>query len=192
MEKPMQKMNLWDAKWDLHVDICPCDVHFNEWTEQVGLSGKTIYHFGTGTHHVVGKRQAELGNVVLAITASKEEYDSYVALVAESSRVARSYLAYFGDVYLSEARLLPDFDVVTMFHLCEFSHSNTASPEYGGITDRALLDLFTGKTRSGGYILLYKNSNGQGATQEMLPAWQRDHPVERLDDFKTLQVFRKR
>ena len=187
----MQKMNYWDQKWDLHEDICPCDVHFNDWIEAQGIVGKTIYHFGTGTHHVVGVRQAELGNAVFAITASKEEYDAYVALAADNSRVAKSYLAYFGDVYLSNPKLLPEFDIVTMFHLCEFLHPNTTSAEYGGVDDRGLLDMMTAKTRPGGHILLYRDSNGRGATQALVPAWQNEQRVERLDDFKTLQVYRK-
>jgi hypothetical protein len=187
----MQKMNLWDMKWDLHADICPCDVHFNEWIEASKIVGTTIYHFGTGTHHVVGIRQAELGNTVFAITASKEEYDAYVALVAENSRVARSYLAYFGDIYLSNTPLLHDFDVVTLFHLCEFLHDNTTSAEYGGTDDRGLLDLMTDKTRPGGYILFYRDSNGRGMTGNILRVWEKQKPVERVDDFKTLIVYRK-
>ena len=39
-----------------------------------------------------------------------------------------------------------------MFHLCEFFFPNTASKEYGGLTDAKLLDLFTAKTKTGGYI----------------------------------------
>jgi hypothetical protein len=187
----MQKMNYWDMKWDLHADICPCDVHFNEWTDAMKLAGKTIYHFGTGTHHIIGVRQAQLGNVVFAITASKEEYEAYVALVTENSRVAKSYLAYFGDIYLSNPRLLPDFDVVTMFHINEFWQDNTASAEYGGVTDRGLLDMMTAKTRPGGHILFYRDSNGRGAIANMLPAWVKEQPVERVEDFKTLIVFRR-
>jgi hypothetical protein len=140
-EEKMQKMNYWGEKWDLHVDICPCDVHFNEWVEANKMGGRTIYHFGTGTHHVIGRRQAELGNAVFAITASKEEYDAYVTLVSADTRIARSYVAHFGDIYLSNPRLLPEFDIVTMFHLCEFSHANTASTEYGGLTDRGFVEV---------------------------------------------------
>ena len=55
----MLKMNLWDGNWGLYPDICPCDVHFNDWTAARGITGKTIYHFGTGNHHVVGLRQVE-------------------------------------------------------------------------------------------------------------------------------------
>jgi hypothetical protein len=187
----MQKMNYWGQKWDLHVDVCPCDVHFNEWIEAKKIVGKTIYHFGTGTHHVVGLRQAELGNAVFAITASKEEYDAYIELVTEKALVAKSYLAYFGDIYLSNSRLLPDFDVVTLFHLCEFLHDNTTSAEYGGTDDRGLLDLMTDKTRAGGHLLFYRDSNGRGMTGNILRVWEKEKPVERVDDFKTLLVYRK-
>jgi hypothetical protein len=187
----MQKMNYWGEKWDLHVDICPCDVHFNEWVEANKMCGRTIYHFGTGTHHVIGRRQAELGNAVFAITASKEEYDAYVALVSADTRMARSYVAHFGDIYLSNPRLLPEFDIVTMFHLCEFSHANTASAEYGGLTDRALADLFTAKLRPGGHILFYSGSKDFDKAEPVIVAWAKRQPVERVDDFKTLLVYRK-
>ena len=188
----MQKMNYWDPKWDLHADICPCDIHFNEWIEANKIVGKTIYHFGTGTHQVVGSRQAQFGNTVFAITASKEEYDAYIELVTGNSRIARSYLVHFGDIYLIDPKLLPDFDIATLFHLNEFSRPNTATAEYGGMTDRALLDLFTDKLRAGGHLLLYRDSNGRGATSNILPIWQSEQPVERLADFKTLLVYRKR
>ena len=48
---------------------------------------------------------------MFAITASKEEYDSYIALATENAAVSKIYLAYFGDIYLSNPRLLPEFDV---------------------------------------------------------------------------------
>jgi hypothetical protein len=188
----MQKMNYWGEKWDLHEHVCPCDVHFNEWIEAQKLTGKTVYHFGTGTHHVVGLRQAELGNSVFAITASKEEYESYVALVMDNASVAKSYLAYFGDIYLTNPALLPTLDAVTLFHLCEFSRPNTASADYGGLTDRGLLDVMTERTRPGGHILFYRDSNGYEASKPIIAAWENERVVERLPDFKTLLVYRKR
>src|SRR4051812_23788229 len=99
--EPMLKMNYWE-QWGLHPELCPCDVHFNEWIEANAIRNKTIYHFGTGTHHIVGRHQAEFGtgNVVLAITASKGEFDAYSSLVIENARVAKSYQVYFGDIYL--------------------------------------------------------------------------------------------
>lgn len=190
----MPTMNTWADKWPLMEEICPCDVHFNAWIADRQLRGKTIYHFGTGTHHVVGREQAEngSGNAVFAITASAEEYEAYVELVAGNPRVARSYLAYFGDVYLTNPRILPEFDVVTLFHLCEFFLPNTVSADYGGRTDLDLATLFADKTRSGGHILFYTGSIAFAKTQGVIAQWEQARPVERIGEFKSLLVYRKR
>jgi hypothetical protein len=187
-------MNYWTDKWDLHEDVCPCDVHFNDWVAAEKLSGKVIYHFGTGTHHVVGRAQAENAsqNLVYAITASIEEYEAYVKLVAENSRVAKSYVAYFGDIYLSNARLLPQFDVVTMFHLCEFFFPNTASAEYGGLTDLKVANLFTDQMRPGGHMLFYTRSIAFEKAKAVIAEWEKSRSVERVGEFKTLLVYRKK
>jgi hypothetical protein len=187
----MLKMNYWGEKWDLHEHVCPCDVHVNEWIEANELKGKTIYHFGTGTHHTVGQRQAAFGNLVFAITASKEEYEAYVALVTHNVRVAKSYVAYFGDIYLTNPRLLPDFDVVTLVHLCEFYYPNTDTQEYGGLNDRQLLDLFTAKTKAGGHIIFYTGSKDFHTAAPMIVEWAKVAPVERVEDFKALMIYRK-
>ena len=190
----MLKMNTWSAKWDLDEAQCPCDVHFNDWIANRGLKGKSIYHFGTGTHHVVGRAQAEngSGNMVFAITASTEEYAAYIELVSTNARVARSYLAYFGDIYLTDPRLLPEFDVVTLFHLCEFSAPNTASAEYGGLTDLDLLTLLTDRLRPQGHVLFYKGSFAFDAAERAIATWEKTRPVERAGEFKTLLVYRKK
>jgi hypothetical protein len=187
----MQRMNYWGEKWDAHFDLCPCDVHFNQWVETRRLTGQTIYHLGTGTHHVVGQRQAELGNNVFAITASREEHEAYVLLAIANAALAKRYLVYFGDVYLVNARLLPDFDLATLFHLGEFLCDNTASREYGGVTDRGVLDIVTDKTRPGGHIVLYPGSNGWPVMQPLVAAWEKEKPVVRAEEFKTLLVYRK-
>ena len=99
----MLKMNLWDAKWDLDEAQCPCDIHFNQWIDANKITGKTIYHFGTGTHHIVGLTQAANGsdNVVFGITASIVEYEAYIKLANERPQLSKNYLAYFGDIYLT-------------------------------------------------------------------------------------------
>ena len=78
-----------------------------------------------------------------------------------------------------------------MFHLCEFFFPNTASAEYGGLTDRTMLDLFTDKTRPGGAILFYTRSIQFEKASAVIAAWERDKPVERAGEFKTLLVYRK-
>ncbi len=185
-------LNWWE-KWGLHPDVCPCDVHFNEWVDAHGISNKAIYHFGTGTHHVIGRRQAELGtgNVVVGITASKGEFEDYVQLVIDNPSIAKSYVTYFGDIYLTNPRMLSEFDVVNLFHLCEFSTDQTVSPEYGGVDDRQLLEIFTAKTRPGGHLLFYTGSRDFEKAQPIIAAWAKERPVTRLDDFKTLMVYRK-
>ena len=188
----MLKMNYWDNEWPLLVEVCPCDVHFNDWVAKQKLRNKTIFHFGTGTHHLVGIKQAERKNRVFAITASKPEYDAYVKLVTENPLVARNYLAYFNDVYLTIPALLPEFDVVTLFHLCEFFQPNTASKEYGGVTDRKVLDLLTDRTRRGGHILFYKGSLGFEKSKPIIAKWEKAKPVKLVGEFKTLLVYRKK
>jgi hypothetical protein len=142
------EMNYWADRWDLHEDECPCDIHFNEWVAARDITGSTFFHFGTGNHHVIGTRQAENGsnNRVLAITASIDEYKSYIKLVTRSPWIARSYLAYFGDIYLANPHLFPRFDAVTLFHLCEFSRPEA---RHGELSDTALLDLMTDRVRIG-------------------------------------------
>ena len=190
----MLKMNYWTDKWPLLVDICPCDVHFNDWVKRRSLKNKLIYHFGTGTHHIVGINQAtnKSGNSVFAITASKEEYESYIELATTKAQISKRYLAYFGDIYLSNPRLLPEFDVVTMFHLCEFFFPNTASKAYGGLDDAKMLDLFTAKAKPGGHILFYMGSIGYAKATPIIEKWAGKGHVSRVGEFKTLLVYRKK
>jgi hypothetical protein len=186
-------MNYWTDKWDLHEDVCPCDVHFNDWVKTKKIANKVIYHFGTGTHHVVGRAQAESGskNLVYGITASIEEYEAYIKLASEHPEVAKRYVAYFGDIYLTNAKLLPQFDVVTMFHLCEFFFPNTASKEYGGLTDLKLANLFTDQIKPGGYMLFYTRSIAFDKAKAVIAKWEKAKPVKRVGEFKTLLVYRK-
>ena len=159
----MAKLNYWTDKWDLHVDICPCDVHVNDWLadaeddEQAGLSLRHR-HASRGRQGAGGERLRQHG-------VRHHRLDRGVRGLCQAGRERtrmwrKAIVAYFGDIYLTNPQLLPDFDVVTMVHLCEFFFPNTASAEYGGIDDRGVLDLFTAKTKPGGHILFYTKSIG--------------------------------
>ena len=189
----MLKMNLWDAKWDLDEAQCPCDVHFNQWIEANKLSGKTIYHFGTGKHHIVGLTQAMNGsnNVVFGITASIEEYDAYIALASERPQLAKNYLTYFGDIYLTNPRLLPAFDIVTLFHAGEFISDTTTTPEYGGVDDLGVAELLLGRMSASGYLLFFHGSFAHDKAAAIAAKLVERKKVERLPDYKTLLVCRK-
>ncbi len=103
----------------------------------------------------------------------------------------RTTSRYFGDIYLTNPKLLPDFDVVTMVHLCEFFYQNTTSAEYGGVDDRGVLDLFTAKTKPGGHILFYTKSIGFDKAKPIVETWVKEAPVTYVGEFKTLAVYRK-
>jgi len=189
----MLKMNLWDAKWDLDEAQCPCDIHFNQWIDANKITGKTIYHFGTGTHHIVGLTQAAngSGNVVFGITASIIEYEAYVRLVNERPQFSKNYLAYFGDIYLSNVRLLPELDIATMFHAGEYIGDNTTSPEYGGVDDLGVARILHSRMRPGGYFVFYTGSFAFDKADALAKVLEGEGKLERIGTFKTLLVCRK-
>lgn len=151
-------LDLWKDPWPLDVKQCPCDVHFTEWLAATGARNATIFHFGTGDHHHVGKTEAlrEAGNAVLGITATKPEYDSYIDLVINRPAVGKRYKVLFTDIYQLAPELLPDFDIVTLFHLCEF-WSETNAP-FARMNDLGVLEAMSAKVRVGGKLLFYTGS----------------------------------
>ena len=159
------------------------------------LKNKLIYHFGTGTHHVVGDQAGDQQVRQRRVRDHGVEggiRGLYRACRPTRRRSSKSYVAYFGDIYLTNPKLLPDFDVVTMFHLCEFFFPNTASKDYGGMTDAKLLDLFTAKTKTGGHILFYMGSMALHKALPIIQKWEKRGHVKRVGEFKTLLVFRKK
>src|SRR5437764_9660623 len=189
----MLKMNLWDAKWDLDEAQCPCDVHFNQWIEANKITNKTIYHFGTGAHHIVGLTQAANGsnNVVFGITASIIEYEAYIRLVNERPQLSTNYLAYYGDIYLTNARLLPVLDIATMFHAGEYIGDNTASPEYGGIDDLGVARMLLDPMPAGGHLLFYSGSFAFDKADALAKVLEGEKKLARVGTFKSLLVCRK-
>jgi hypothetical protein len=190
-------LHYWDAYWDLRVQECPCDVHFVEWLDQNRITDAAIYHFGTGGHHFVGIECAseKRRNAVLGITAAPQEYEKYVELAIARPDVLRYYNAVFGDIYLLNDKLLPTFDVVTLFHLCEFRGEKNDA--YNALTDLQVTNLLTDKTRPGGHILFFTTSfafdwDGPMSAKKVIALWEKERDVERVGMFKSLLVYRKR
>jgi len=191
------KLLFWDDSWDLREKECPCDVHFIEWLDREKITGSAIYHFGTGNHHHVGIECARESrrNSVLGITAAPQEYQKYIELAIARPEVLRYYNALFGDIYLVNPKLLPVFDVVTLFHLCEFRGERTDA--YGGATDLDVANLLTDKTRPGGHILFFTSSfafawDGPMSAKKVIAIWEKERPVERVGEYKSLLVYRKK
>jgi hypothetical protein len=186
------KLNVYTNTWELDVPVCPCDVHANEFVASKKVRNGTIFHFGTGAHHIVGIDAAEKrrNNAVFAITASTGEYDSYIKLLIERPEVGNAYKAYFGDIYQIDGRLLPEFDVVTLFHLCEFRAE--AQDHYGALSDFEMAKVLIDKLKPGGWVLFYKSSMAFDDAQKVIARLEKHGTIVREPDFKSLLVYRKR
>jgi hypothetical protein len=184
-------LHFWDAYWDLRVQECPCDVHFTDMLEEKGIRDATIFHFGTGGHHHLGLRIHEVGsnNAVWGITAAPAEYETYVKLAIEQPEVARLYKVFFGDIYQLDARLLSPFDVVTLFHLCEFrTEKNDA---YGALTDRQVAEMLTDALKPGGYLVFYPGSFAWPTAKGIVAELAAERGLVEEGMFKSLLVYRK-
>ncbi|MEY2575509.1 MAG: hypothetical protein QOF80_996 [Verrucomicrobiota bacterium] len=153
------QLNYWQDSWPLDRERCPCDIHFIEYLTKSGAASKSIFHFGSGEHHLLGRANvvAPKRNEILAITASKSEHAAYVELIIRNPEIAKYYKVLFGDIYTLSAAVLPNFDFVTLFHLCEFYDS--AKSAYARHNDESLLELFLSKLKPGGRILFYRHSS---------------------------------
>jgi len=182
------QLAIYDENWQTRG---PCDIHLIEWLDQQRITDAAIYHFGTGGHHYVGIECAkpERRSSVFGITASPEEYQDYVRLVTGRPDVLRYYNAVFGDIYLLNEKLLPTFNLVTLFHICEFRGPQTDA--YGGMTDLAVTNLLTDKTRPGGHVLFYTGSFAFEKAKPVIAQWEKERPVKRIGEYKSVLIYRK-
>jgi hypothetical protein len=190
--RKMSTLNYWNSTWSLDEAQCPCDLHFLEYLKQKQVSGAAIFHFGTGNHHIVGLKAAAGGanNAVLGITASPQEYDEYVELLIRNPRLGHTYKAYFGDIYQLDARLLPEFDYVTLFHVGEYRTAENDS--YGALTDLEMTLLLADKVKPGGEILFYSGSFAYDKAEAVAQELVRLRPFAPAADHRTLKILRKR
>jgi hypothetical protein len=188
----MTNLNFWKESWSLDEEACPCDLHFLDYLEERAVKNATIFHFGTGNHHIVGLRTAENGsnNAVLGITASPQEYEDYIKLLIERPTLGRTYKAYFGDIYQIDGRLLPDFDYVTLFHTGEFR--TDANDSYGALTDLGMALVLADKVKPGGELLFYTRSFAYDKALPVIAELLKLRPFEEAGTYKSLRILRKR
>jgi (2Fe-2S) ferredoxin len=182
------QLNYWQNTWPLDRERCPCDIHFLEYLTRRGAGGKSIFHFGSGEHHLLGRGNvvAPKRNDILAITASKSEHTAYVDLIIRHPEIAKDYKVLFADIYTLNGALLPAFDFVTLFHLCEFYDPEKSA--YAHHDDDGLLRLFLSRLKPGGRILFYRRSS---AFAKARPIIQRHLAAGRLVEeevYKTLMI----
>jgi len=187
----MNKLNYWNQTWSLDEKQCPCDLHFLQYLEEKKATNATIFHFGTGNHHIVGLRMAANGsnNAVLGITASPQEYDDYVELLIKNPRLGHTYKAYFGDIYQLDPRLLPAFDHVTNFHACEFrTEKNDA---YGALTDLEMTLVLADSIKPGGQMHFFTGSDGYKNTLAVIDSLKAQRGFTETGAYKTLRILTK-
>ena len=134
--------------------------------------GPSVFHFGTGNHHIVGLKLAENGsnNAVLGITASPQEYDDYVELLIKNPRLGHTYKAYFGDIYQLDAPPAAASSTMSaLFHVGEFRTPENDS--YGALTDLemtlVLADKLQARRRDSLLHGLVRLRKGRGRRQEL-------------------------
>ena len=186
--QPPMKLNYWQYSWTLDRERCPCDFHFLEYLIARGASGKSIFHFGTGEHHLLGRGNAVAPkrSEILAITASKSEHAAYVEMIIHHPRIARNYKVLFADIYTLTAALLPTFDFVSLFHLCEYY--DPVRSAYARHDDKSLLQLFLSKLNPEGRILFFRNSDGFAQTSSIIQGLLSSGRLVEEENYKSLLI----
>ena len=186
----MAKLDLWKDPWPLDVKQCPCDVHFTQFLAKTDLKEQRIFHLGTGDHHHVGLQAPGAGHSVLGITATEAEYVSYIRLAIDNPHLGKFYKVLFSDIYQTNPRLLPaEFDIVTMFHLCEFWFESNAP--YAAMNDAGVLDCLSERVVKGGLVLFYTGSFAYETAAKLIPDWAKTHGFSEIAPHETLRIFRK-
>ena len=160
-----------------------------EYLQANEVKDKIIFHFGTGEHHLLGKTNFEAGgpNEILAITASQKEYDMYVELIINNPLAAKTYEIIFGDVYTLTPHIIPNFDLVTLFHLCEFYDEEMSA--YAQLNDTSLLALFLSKLNSGSQIFIYKESSHYRKARTIIENFVNQGRMRQVDEYKSLLAY---
>lgn len=152
-----RRLNFVHYGWPLRASVCPCDVQFCDYLRDHGVRGRSVFHFGSGAHHLVGERNLAdgLGNEVLAITLAPAELRAYMRRVIATPALGRNYKVLFADIYSLGNASLPRFDVATLFHLGEFG-----DPQSDGrrLDDEGVLALLIDRVAQGGELLFYRGS----------------------------------
>lgn len=166
----------YEPGWKWQPDKCPADQHFVDWIVYNHFFDKSILHIGTGEHHFVGESLCPRHSV-LGVTLSPDEVHSYIQLISDNHKLYANYKLLFSDAYLLDPHLLPQFDIITLFHLAEINHGN-------GYTDAELLEMLGGKLNKGGYVLGYTKSVKADVSISLL-----DKYFVRVEEYKSLQVY---
>ncbi|HLP87077.1 MAG TPA: hypothetical protein VK184_00525 [Nostocaceae cyanobacterium] len=175
--------------WKLQPELCPCDLELMEFLQNNQVENKTVFHFGTGIHHILGLENHKLAvpNEVIGITASVPEYEEYMNLCLQNRGLNKFYKVVFADIYTLTARCLPMLDIVSLFHLGEFYMAEEAA--FVHHDDESLVELFLSKLNPGGKVLFYKNSTGFGKAEKIIKSFEEQGKMRQVEEYKHLLVY---
>ncbi len=167
---------------------CPCDLHLVDYFTHRRHARRVLFHMGSGLHHHVGRELCRPGrdNQVVSITTSRDEMLAYVDAVIEDPGLGSRYRVLFGDIYSLSPPVLPRFDVVALFHLCE--PPDAVRPDI--VPDAmSLVRTFLDRLRPGGEILFYRDSTGKNLTGAVLGSLVAMRRIVRIGDYKSLMIY---
>lgn len=182
----MTKMVVQEGGWALS-DSCLADSDFLKYLD--GWHYSRILHMGTGMHHLIGQSAKEHFNQVYGLTICVEEVDEYMKLVQDNPELAHHYICIFNDIYLIHPDFLPQFDLVTLFHLGEMPDDRRQ--KYGCVTDEQVIRIMINKLRVGGRLVFYKDSSAFENIDPILQTFSDDGMLEIRAPFNSLLVFSK-
>jgi hypothetical protein len=184
------RMRFVHYSWPLLPDICPCDIHLCDFLKERGIRGQSVFHFGTGGHHLVGLRNREdcLDNDILSITASPGEHARYLSFIVREPALGARYKVLFADIYNLRPAVLPTFDVITLFHLCEFREDRSPRRE---LDDAGVLDLFLRRAAPNARLIFYERSAGRGAAEPLIERAVGERHLSFDERYRSLLVYRR-
>ena len=183
------RMHFVHYSWPLRADLCPCDVDFCDYLRDRGIRERWIFHLGTGGHHLVGLRnQADgLQNDILGLTAAPKEHAGYVKKVIRDPSLARHYKVLFADLFSLSAGCLPAFNIITLFHLGEFSDASGSGRR---LNLEQAFELFYAKMLPGGDMLFYPRSYGYSEVRPLIEAAVRAGRLSLVETYRSLDIYR--
>jgi hypothetical protein len=149
-----------------------------------------VFHFGTGGHHVVGTRNHIEGwqNEIFGLTLAPSEHARYVRRVIRDPAFGRHYKVLFGDIYSICGAGLPAFDLVSLFHLCEFGDPASTGRRHD---DEGVLRVFCSRLNPGGQLLLYRGSFGFASVHPLVARAVDEGLLSFVEDYKSLSIYRQ-
>lgn len=163
--------------WPWLPDKCPPDQYFIEYMRQSNMNPVNILHMGTGLHHRVGIECCKMGHRVIGLTVSREE------IVSRAFRAdSQNYQVFYANLNELDFNLLPELDIVTLFHFGEMAS------EFG-MADEKVLGALISKMYKGGLMVFYNRSAGWGNSQAAIQAAIAKGQITHRETFQELEVY---